>query len=216
MELTAAVEGITRIYSHFTEPVIINLISDSEQALQWCENYFCNSRRKLGSQKHQQLIQRLQQFPFFHYLKTEWVKGHSGVPINELCDIISREESKFKPLTTTIKIQTKYHDQSGKGFWTAWLNYEGKRLTVGGHTEHVPNFCLSLHALNLVLQQFQFNKQLTVQLDSNQIANCLSCAINSDFKNLNLRKSQQQFESYFRVTEQLVQKLDMKVTGPAK
>lgn len=89
MELTAAIEGL----SVLKERCEVNLYSDSRYLVDaiekgWLSAWIKNGWRKADKQPvlNIDLWQRLCELLDKHDVKFNWVKGHTGHPMNERCD----------------------------------------------------------------------------------------------------------------------------------
>ncbi len=96
MELTAVVEALKAL----KEPCEVNLYSDSSYVLkgisEWLENWAKNNWKNASNKEiaNKELWQNLYQLLKTHKVKTHWIKGHSGHPENQRCDMIARQEAK--------------------------------------------------------------------------------------------------------------------------
>lgn len=96
MELTAVIEAL----SILTRRSKIQLYSDSKYFLDairqgWLKNWKKNGWKTAAKQpvKNQDLWRRLDPLLAAHDIQYNWVKGHSGVPENERCDVLARTEA---------------------------------------------------------------------------------------------------------------------------
>ena len=96
MELTAVIEAL----SVLTRPCKISLHSDSKYFLDairqgWLKNWKRNGWKTAAKKpvKNQDLWLRLDPLLAIHDIDYVWVKGHSGNPENERCDILARTEA---------------------------------------------------------------------------------------------------------------------------
>ncbi len=101
MELSAVIEGLSAL----TEPCIVKLHSDSKYVInglsQWMHNWkkhnWHNARKK--PVLNDDLWKKLDMLSQKHQLTYQWVKGHSGHPENEHCDLIaSQHAERFKKM----------------------------------------------------------------------------------------------------------------------
>lgn len=94
-EMTAVIEGLRAL----KYPCEVTIVTDSEYVMrgvtewmpQWDVNAGKNSRGK--PLKNSDLWAALQLELRRHAVKWEWVRGHTGHPYNEKCDLIARQES---------------------------------------------------------------------------------------------------------------------------
>ena len=97
MEIQAVLKGLQNL----KEPCKVTLYSDSKYVLQaidtWIHNWAKNDWRGASKKpiKNPDLFKDLYLEVLRHTIKTEWVKGHSGHPENELCDQYAREEAEL-------------------------------------------------------------------------------------------------------------------------
>ncbi|MCH5313324.1 MAG: ribonuclease HI [Helicobacter sp.] len=91
MELLAVIESLKAL----KEPCIVELYSDS--------SYVCNGinewlkkweAKQFKNVKNPDLWQSYLQVSAPHQVRAHWVKGHNGVPQNELCDKLAKESAK--------------------------------------------------------------------------------------------------------------------------
>lgn len=94
MELMAVIEGLTAL----SRPCSVELYSDSKYVLQGLQTWMAgwkknNWRRKTSSGwdsvKNVDLWQKLDQLVNKHQISFHHVKGHSGHPENERCDVLA-------------------------------------------------------------------------------------------------------------------------------
>ncbi|MBU1003563.1 MAG: ribonuclease HI [Proteobacteria bacterium] len=96
MELMAVIEAL----SILTRRSQVELFSDSKYFLDairegWLKNWKRNGWKTAAKKpvKNQDLWLRLDPLLAEHDIRYNWVKGHSGVPENERCDILARNEA---------------------------------------------------------------------------------------------------------------------------
>ncbi len=99
MELTAAIEALSAVKKipEFTgRPVILNIDSQyvkggiTDWIQKWKTRNWKNSERK--PVKNKDLWETLDALNASMLVKWNWVKGHSGIVYNEMCDQLCREE----------------------------------------------------------------------------------------------------------------------------
>ncbi len=99
MELMAAIKALEAV----KRPVPIRLVSDSTYLRDGITKWIHGWRRngwKTASKKpvaNQDLWQRLDELTQSYEISWEWVKGHSGHPMNERCDDMARKEAERLP-----------------------------------------------------------------------------------------------------------------------
>lgn len=107
MELTAALEGIEGC-----DATVIRLVTDSRYVLdgldKWLANWQRNNWRTQGNTpvKNADLWRRMAMAIQGVELKLEWVKGHSGHPMNERCDSLAQEQARMvrdSTVSTTVE-----------------------------------------------------------------------------------------------------------------
>jgi len=95
MELTAVLEGLKKL----KEPCEVEIYTDSKYVAnainEWIHNWSKNNwsvgiKKKI---KHLEKWQELYDLLKKHKVKAIWVKGHSGIEYNELCDKLAKEEA---------------------------------------------------------------------------------------------------------------------------
>ncbi|GAA6183192.1 MULTISPECIES: ribonuclease HI [Alteromonadaceae] len=100
MELLAAIEALNTL----TEPCQVTLTTDSQYVKnginQWIKNWKKNGWRTSDKKpvKNADLWKRLDEQAQKHTIKWEWVKGHSGHPENERCDVLARTAAESSNL----------------------------------------------------------------------------------------------------------------------
>lgn len=93
MELTAVIEGLSRL----TRPTKLTVFSDSEYVVlgytrhltKWWNNGWRASNKKPVANRD--LWEKLTAIAAGHDISWEHVRGHSGVPLNEVCDKLAGE-----------------------------------------------------------------------------------------------------------------------------
>jgi ribonuclease HI len=99
MELLAAIVALESL----TTPCDVELTTDSQYVrlgitqwlAGWKRNKWLTSQKK--PVKNQDLWQRLDKACQQHKINWHWVKGHSGHPENERCDVLARMAAEDKP-----------------------------------------------------------------------------------------------------------------------
>jgi ribonuclease HI len=100
MELMAAIKALEAV----KRPVPIRLVSDStylrDGITKWINGWRKNGWKTASKTPvaNQDLWQRLDELNQSHDISWEWVKGHSGHPMNERCDDMARQEAERLPL----------------------------------------------------------------------------------------------------------------------
>ncbi|SKA63829.1 ribonuclease HI [Desulfobaculum bizertense] len=101
MELTAVIEALQAL----TRPCDVVLYSDSKYFLDairkgWLKNWLKNGWKTAGKKpvKNKDLWQKIIPLIEKHSIQYEWVKGHSGNPDNERCDILAKEAAQLPGL----------------------------------------------------------------------------------------------------------------------
>ena len=100
MELMAAIKALEAV----KRPVPIRLVSDStylrDGITKWINGWRKNGWKTANKTPvaNQDLWQRLDELNQSHDISWEWVKGHSGHPVNERCDDMARQEAERLPL----------------------------------------------------------------------------------------------------------------------
>ncbi len=101
MEMLAAITGLELL----REPCAVTLYTDSKYLLQgiteWLPGWVRKNWRTADGKpvKNVDLWQRLQQAVAPHAIDWRWVKGHSGHPENERCDVLARSAAEASPTT---------------------------------------------------------------------------------------------------------------------
>ena len=99
MELLAPIEALNSL----KESCNVELSTDSQYVKnginQWIHNWKRNGWRTAAKKpvKNADLWQRLDEAVQRHNVQWFWVKGHSGDPENERCDVLAREAASNKP-----------------------------------------------------------------------------------------------------------------------
>lgn len=95
MELTAVIEGLKAL----KEPCKVKIFSDSAYLInafnqnwleKWQRNGWLNSKKE--KVENIDLWQELLRLKSIHQIEWHKVRGHHGVPMNELCDKLARDE----------------------------------------------------------------------------------------------------------------------------
>lgn len=100
MELLATIEALASL----TETCKVDLTTDSQYVKnginQWIKNWRKNGWRTSDKKpvKNVDLWKRLDEQVNQHQVQWHWVKGHSGHPMNELCDVLARNAASSKDL----------------------------------------------------------------------------------------------------------------------
>ncbi|MDO6560881.1 ribonuclease HI [Paraglaciecola chathamensis] len=100
MELLATIEALASL----TETCKVDLTTDSQYVKnginQWIKNWRKNGWRTSDKKpvKNVDLWKRLDEQVNQHQVQWHWVKGHSGQPMNELCDVLARNAASSKDL----------------------------------------------------------------------------------------------------------------------
>jgi ribonuclease HI len=100
MELLATIEALASL----TEMCKVDLTTDSQYVKnginQWIKNWRKNGWRTSDKKpvKNVDLWKRLDEQVNRHDVKWHWVKGHSGHPMNERCDVLARDAASGKSL----------------------------------------------------------------------------------------------------------------------
>tara|TARA_R110002012_G_scaffold157234_2_gene318349 strand:+ start:657 stop:1118 length:462 start_codon:yes stop_codon:yes gene_type:complete len=100
MELLATIEALASL----TETCKVDLTTDSQYVKnginQWIKNWRKNGWRTSDKKpvKNVDLWKRLDEQVNRHDVKWHWVKGHSGHPMNERCDVLARDAASGKSL----------------------------------------------------------------------------------------------------------------------
>jgi len=98
MELTAVIEALRFITNTNEKIPAIHLFTDSQYVKQgittWIHNWKRNGWRTASKSpvKNKELWQALDALRVDLPIQWDWVKGHSGVELNELCDTLVRGE----------------------------------------------------------------------------------------------------------------------------
>ncbi|WP_166425167.1 ribonuclease HI [Paraglaciecola sp. 20A4] len=100
MELLATIEALASL----TETCKVDLTTDSQYVKnginQWIKNWRKNGWRTSDKKpvKNVDLWKRLDEQVKLHQVDWHWVKGHSGHPMNERCDVLARDAASGKDL----------------------------------------------------------------------------------------------------------------------
>ncbi|GFM32672.1 ribonuclease H [Desulfovibrio subterraneus] len=99
MEILAVLEGLSAL----TEECKVDLYTDSQYVRnavekKWLVNWQKNGWKTAGKQpvKNRDLWERLVPMLKKHTVQFHWVRGHSGHPENERCDVLARTEAGRK------------------------------------------------------------------------------------------------------------------------
>jgi ribonuclease HI len=94
MELTAVIRGLEALVRHSE----VRVVTDSTYVKNaftegWLDSWQSRGWKTKDNKpvKNQDLWMELCRLRRMHALQWEWVKGHSGHPLNELCDSLARE-----------------------------------------------------------------------------------------------------------------------------
>lgn len=91
MELKAVIEGLRAI----KEPCEIEIVSDSSYVVkginEWLQNWI---KKDFNKVKNPDLWKEYITVSNMHKINAVWVRGHSGHPENEKCDIIAKQEAE--------------------------------------------------------------------------------------------------------------------------
>ncbi|WP_339770916.1 ribonuclease HI [uncultured Paraglaciecola sp.] len=107
MELLATIEALASL----TETCKVDLTTDSQYVKnginQWIKNWRKNGWRTSDKKpvKNVDLWKRLDEQVKLHQVDWHWVKGHSGHPMNERCDVLARDAASGKDLLPDIGFQ---------------------------------------------------------------------------------------------------------------
>lgn len=95
MELMAVIEGLRAIKK---KPCDVTVYTDSKYVLQgateWMPGWKKNNWQKKGGLKNVELWQALDLELQNHHVSWQWIKGHSGHPMNERADKLAVAASK--------------------------------------------------------------------------------------------------------------------------
>lgn len=92
MELTAAIRALEAV----KRPMMIELHTDSRYVMNgvqdWMPRWKANGWKTASKKSvaNQDLWQQLDAAIIHHNVSWHWVKGHSGNPLNERCDVLAR------------------------------------------------------------------------------------------------------------------------------
>ncbi|MGI0407223.1 ribonuclease HI [Helicobacter himalayensis] len=91
MELLAVIQSLKAL----KEPCKIELYSDSKYVCEgintWLKNWVAKDFVKV---KNPDLWREYLQASKGHFVSAHWIKGHSGVPLNEECDAIAKSQAQ--------------------------------------------------------------------------------------------------------------------------
>lgn len=108
MELLATIEALASL----TETCKVDLTTDSQYVKnginQWIKNWRKNGWRTSDKKpvKNVDLWKRLDEQVKLHQVDWHWVKGHSGHPMNERCDVLARDAASGKDLLPDTGFQS--------------------------------------------------------------------------------------------------------------
>ncbi|WP_158770152.1 ribonuclease HI [Paraglaciecola sp. L1A13] len=108
MELLATIEALASL----TETCKVDLTTDSQYVKnginQWIKNWRKNGWRTSDKKpvKNVDLWKRLDDQVKLHQVDWHWVKGHSGHPMNERCDVLARDAASGKDLLPDTGFQS--------------------------------------------------------------------------------------------------------------
>lgn len=108
MELLAAIQALDAL----KRPCAVELLTDSQYVRDgmetWLSRWKARGFRTLGGQpvKNQDLWQALDKAASRHEIRWKWIRGHSGDPVNELCDKLANEalDGGFNPSDKTAAV----------------------------------------------------------------------------------------------------------------
>lgn len=95
-ELLAAINGLDAL----KEPCAVTIVTDSQYVqkgiTQWIGKWKSNGWRTAARQpvKNKDLWQKLDTLVQHHFIKWEWIRGHTGHPENEQCDALARHAAQ--------------------------------------------------------------------------------------------------------------------------
>ncbi|MDC7245489.1 MAG: ribonuclease HI [Sphaerochaetaceae bacterium] len=103
MELTAVIEALRYIIEKYGDTAKVRVFTDSQYVKQgitsWIHNWKKNGWKTASKSpvKNKELWQALDSLREDLQIEWGWVKGHSGVELNELCDtLVGKEMQKYQ------------------------------------------------------------------------------------------------------------------------
>ena len=103
MELTAVIESLRYIIEKYGDTAKVRIFTDSQYVKQgitsWIHNWKRNGWKTASKSpvKNKELWQALDSLREDLQIEWGWVKGHSGVELNELCDtLVGKEMQKYQ------------------------------------------------------------------------------------------------------------------------
>ena len=96
MELMAAIMGLNAV----TRPMLVDLHTDSRYVMNgvqdWMPRWKANGWKTAAKKPvaNQDLWQQLDEAVIRHQVRWHWVKGHTGNPLNERCDVLARSAAE--------------------------------------------------------------------------------------------------------------------------
>ncbi len=103
MELTAVIEALRYIIEKYGDTAKVRVFTDSQYVKQgitsWIHNWKKNGWKTASKSpvKNKELWQSLDSLREDLQIEWGWVKGHSGVELNELCDtLVGKEMQKYQ------------------------------------------------------------------------------------------------------------------------
>ena len=96
MELMAVIKGLEAL----KRPVSITVVSDSRYVLNGIQSWIAGWKRngwknaKKQPVANQELWKRLDAATKSHQIEWQWIKGHTGHPLNERCDELASAEAR--------------------------------------------------------------------------------------------------------------------------
>ena len=96
MELMAAIMGLNAV----TRPMLVDLHTDSRYVMNgvqdWMPRWKANGWKTAAKKPvaNQDLWQQLDEAVIRHQVRWHWIKGHTGNPLNERCDVLARSAAE--------------------------------------------------------------------------------------------------------------------------
>ena len=96
MELQAVIEGLNAL----TRPMEVTLYTDSKYVMNgvtdWMPRWRVNGWKTAAKKPvaNQDLWQQLDEAVIRHQVRWHWIKGHTGNPLNERCDVLARSAAE--------------------------------------------------------------------------------------------------------------------------